>query len=213
VDNRRERLAASRLYVVTDARTHLGDLAEFLEAILDAGTDIVQLREKDAEAGELLHWGAVFKEAAARHGALFVVNDRPDVALALKADGVHLGQDDLPADTARNILGTEAIVGLSCHEKEDYGRVSASADYVTAGPIHETPTKPGRKGTGLGLVRYAAEHVRMPWFAIGGVNAETLPAVVEAGGRRVVVVRAVGQAPDPAAAVRTLLNGLPPLPE
>ena len=206
---RRERLAAARLYVVTGAREDRGDLAGFLDAILGAGVDIVQLREKDAEAGDLLRWGSVFAEAAERHGALFTVNDRPDVALALGADGVHVGQNDLPPAVARQVLGPDAIVGLSCHSNDQLDAAPEEADYVTAGPIHPTPTKPGRPGTGLDVVRHAAATVRRPWFAIGGLDPTTLPAAVEAGARRIVVVRAVTNAEDPTTAVRELLDGLP----
>jgi thiamine-phosphate pyrophosphorylase len=207
--DRRERLARARLYVVTGAREDAGDLPEFLEAILEAGTDIVQLREKAAEAGDLLRWSGTFRAAANGHGALFILNDRPDVALAAGADGVHLGQDDLPPGTAHDILGPDAIVGLSCHAPEELDAAPPEADYVTAGPVHETPTKPGRPATGLGLVRHAATTVSRPWFAIGGIDPTTLPAAVEAGATRIVVVRAVTEAPDPAAAVRALLHGLP----
>ncbi len=207
-DERRERLARSRLYVVAGARRQQGDLPEFLDAILAAGCDVVQLREKDAEAGDLLRWGEVFKEAAARHGALFTVNDRPDIALALGADGVHLGQNDLPPSWARRILGPNAVIGLSCHSSEDHNAAPPEADYLTAGPVYATPTKPGRPGTGLELVRRAAETLDRPWFAIGGVDAGTLPEVVAAGATRIVVVRAVTEAEDPAAAVRELLAGL-----
>ena len=206
---RSTRLAAARLYVVTGARTAQGDLGEFLDAILGAGVDIVQLREKEAEAGDLLRWGETFREAAERHGALFTVNDRPDVALALGGDGVHVGQNDLPPAVARDILGDDAIVGLSCHSKEQLDVATAVADYVTAGPIHTTPTKPGRPGTGLDVVHHAASTVERPWFAIGGIDPARLPATVEAGATRIVVVRAVTEATDPAAAVRALLAGLP----
>lgn len=206
---RRERLARARLYVVTGARADRGDLAEFLDAVLGAGVDIIQLREKAAEAGHLLRWGEVFKDAADRHGALFVVNDRPDVALALEADGVHLGQDDLPVEVARRILGPDALIGLSTHDERQLTQSSPDADYVCAGPIHETPTKPGRKATGLALVRQAARRESRPWFAIGGIDHGTLQDVVAAGATRIVVVRAVTEAPDPAAAVGSLLAGLP----
>jgi thiamine-phosphate pyrophosphorylase len=206
---RRARLDASRLYVVTGARQAQGDLPEFLDAILGAGVDIVQLREKEAEAGDLLRWGEVFAEAAQRHGALFTVNDRPDVALALGADGVHVGQNDLPPGVAREILGPDAIVGLSCHSADQLDAAPDEADYVTAGPIHATPTKPGRPGTGLDVIRHAAATVTRPWFAIGGIDPSTLPDAVEAGARRIVVVRAVTEAADPAEAVASLLEGLP----
>lgn len=207
-ESRRERLARARLYVVTDARRRQGDLAAFLDAILGAGVDVVQLREKDAEAGDLLRWGEVFASAADRHGALFTVNDRPDVALALAADGVHVGRNDLPAAWARRVLGPDAVVGVSCHSAEDHADAPVQADYLTAGPIWATPTKPGRPGTGLGLVRSAAGLDR-PWFAIGGIDPSNVREVVEAGATRIAVVRAVTDTQDPAAAVRTLLAALP----
>jgi thiamine-phosphate pyrophosphorylase len=195
--------------VVTDARSTRGDLHEFLDAILEAGTDIVQLREKEAEAGDLLQWAETFRDAARRHAALFTVNDRPDVALAAGADGVHLGQNDLPLRVARDILGSDAIIGLSCHHRAELVSAPSEADYLTTGPITQTPTKPGRPGTGLELVHHAAETVRRPWFAIGGIDPQILPTVVKAGARRIVVVRAVTEAREPAAAVRALLAGLP----
>ena len=207
--DRRERLADSRLYVVTGARTDRGDLPEFLDAVLAAGADIVQLREKEAEAGPLLRWAETFRDAASSHGALFIVNDRPDVALAAGADGVHLGQDDLPPQAARSILGPHLLIGLSCHSPEQLDAAPLEADYVTAGPIHPTPTKPGRPGTGLEVVRHAAKTVHRPWFAIGGIDPATLPEAVGAGATRIAVVRAVTWAPDPAEAVRALVAGFP----
>ncbi|HXF56685.1 MAG TPA: thiamine phosphate synthase, partial [Actinomycetota bacterium] len=204
-ERRRARLVRARLYVVTDARAARGDLAEFLEAVLGAGADVVQLREKEAEAGDLLRWGEVFREAAARHGALFVVNDRPDVALALEADGVHLGQNDLPPAVARRILGPDALIGLSTHSEAELRSAPPEADYVCVGPVWATPTKPGRAATGLELVRAAAASERRPWFAIGGIDRRNLAEVMEAGARRVAVVRAVTEAPDPPEAVRALL--------
>jgi thiamine-phosphate pyrophosphorylase len=206
---RRDRLARSRLYVVTDARTGRGDLQGFLEAILEAGTDIVQLREKEAEAGDLLRWGEVFRAAADRHGALFVVNDRPDVAVVLEADGVHVGQNDIPPDVTRRLVGPDLIVGLSTHSQDQLRAASPRADYVCVGPVHSTPTKPGRPAVGLELVRTAAGRERRPWFAIGGIDPRTLPEAVECGARRIVVVRAVTESDDPGKAVRTLLAGLP----
>ena len=205
---RRARLAEARLYVVTGARQERDDLEAFLEAVLGAGTDVVQLREKDAEAGDLVRWGKVFREAASRHDALFVLNDRPDVALAVGADGVHLGQNDLPVAFARSLIGPDLLIGLSTHDAAQLRSAPGVADYVCVGPVHETPTKPGRPATGLGLVREAARRERRPWFAIGGIDAETLPEVVGAGARRVVVVRAVTEAAEPGAAVARLLQGL-----
>jgi thiamine-phosphate pyrophosphorylase len=205
---RRRRLADARLYVVTGARRDRGDLSEFLNAILEAGTDIVQLREKEAEAGDLLRWGAAFREAADRHGALFVVNDRPDVALGLEADGVHVGQNDLPPAFVRGLVGDGTLIGLSTHDVPQLRAASPEADYVCVGPVHATPTKPGRAATGLDLVRVAAAEVRRPWFAIGGIDPDTVGAVREAGASRIVVVRAVTEAADPAGAVRTLVRRL-----
>jgi thiamine-phosphate pyrophosphorylase len=196
------------LYVVTGARADRGDLGRFLDQILGAGVDIVQLRDKEAEAGDLVRWGDVVREAASRHGALFTVNDRPDVALATGADGVHLGQNDLPAEWARTVLGDDAIVGMSCHSAADHAAAPAVADYLTAGPVFATPTKPGRPGTGLDLVRSAASNVTRPWFAIGGIDPSNVGAIVEARASRIVVVRAVTEADDPAAAVRALRSAL-----
>lgn len=210
---RADRLAESRLYVVTGARDEQGDLEEFLDAILAAGVDIVQLREKKAEAGDLIRWGGAFRKATERHDALFIVNDQPGVALALEADGVHVGQNDLPAAVVRRVVGRGGIVGLSTHSRDQWDAAPLDADYLCAGPVWETPTKPGRPAAGLDLIRYAAKSgEERPWFAIGGINGETLPEVVEAGARRIVVVRAVTEAPHPAEAVRTLLGGLSLLP-
>ena len=203
---RRQRLEAARLYVVTGSRD---DLPEFLDATLGAGADIVQLREKEAEAGDIMRWGEVFKEAATRHGTLFIVNDRPDLALALEADGVHLGQNDLPPAVARQIVGPDALIGLSTHSPEQWAQAAPEADYLCAGPVWETPTKPGRPAAGLDLVRHAAESSgRWPWFAIGGINQANLHEVVEAGARRIVVARAVTEAADPGVAARTLARHL-----
>lgn len=205
--NLRGRLDRSRLYVVSGARP---DLPEFLNAILGEGVDVIQLREKEAEAGDLLRWGEMFRETATRHGGLFIVNDRPDVAGALGADGVHLGQNDLPPAVARQILGPESIIGWSTHSQEQWDAAPADADYLCAGPVWETPTKAGRRATGLDYVRYAAKSSeRRPWFAIGGINESNVPEVVDAGATRIVVVRAVTEAEDPGAAVRALLDRLP----
>jgi len=197
------------VYVVTDVRKGRGDLEDFLEAVLGAGTDIIQLREKETEGGDLLRWGEVFATAARRHGALFVVNDRPDVAVALGADGVHVGQDDLPPAVTRRLVGPAMIIGLSTHSEDQLRGASPQADYVCVGPVYETPTKPGRPAVGLDLVQFAAANEQRPWFAIGGIDAETLGPVVAAGARRIVVVRAVTSAEDPGEAVRGLLAALP----
>lgn len=208
-ERRRQRLARCRLYVVTDARQRQGDLASFLEQILDAGVDIIQLREKDAEGGDLLRWAEVFRDATSRHGALFLVNDRADVAVGAYADGVHLGQGDLTPELTRRLVGPDLIIGLSTHSEDQFRGASGHADYVSIGPVYETPTKPGRPAVELSLVAEAARQESRPWFAIGGINAESLSEVTGAGATRIVVVRAVTEAPDPAAAVRELLAALP----
>jgi len=184
-------------------------MGAFLDEVLAAGVDVIQVREKEAEAGEVLRLAQPFREAADRHGALFIVNDRPDVAHALEADGVHLGQDDLPVDAARDLLGPDAVIGLSTHTPEQLDRAPAEADYVCAGPVWATPTKLGRPAAGLDVVRHAAQSQDRPWFAIGGITSANLSEVVAAGARRVVVVRAVTEARDPAAAVSALRSGLP----
>jgi len=212
-DFRRERLAGARLYLVTDARRAQGDLETFLDSVLAAGVDIIQLREKNAEAGDLLRWSKPFRAAADRHGALFVLNDRPDVALAVGADGVHVGQNDLPPSLVRSLVGPDAIIGLSTHSSSEFDTASADADYLAAGPVYATPTKPGRPATGLALIEHAASRERegfepRPWFAIGGIDPARLAHVVEAGASRVAIVRAITEARDPAAAVRRLLAGL-----
>lgn len=204
---RRERLAASRLYVCTPIRA---DLGEFADAVLGAGVDLIQLRDKQAEAGPLLEAAAVLRDAAERHDALFAVNDRADVALAAGADVLHLGQDDLPRPWARRILGDDVLLGRSTHDPGQAARAAAEPwDYLVAGPVWATTTKPGRPATGTDLLRaVAALSPPQPWFAIGGIDPANLPKVTAAGATRVVVVRAITEAPDPAAATRTLLAGL-----
>lgn len=209
--SRARALADARLYLVAPARLAAGDLASLVPELAQAGVDVVQLREKEMEAGDLLRLGEPILAACREAGVPFIVNDRPDVALALGADGVHLGQNDLPVAVARRILG-RALVGRSTHAEEEVDAEGAAAeppDYIAVGPVFETPTKPGRPAAGLGLVRYAARRARQPWFAIGGINPDTLPAVLEAGARRIVVVRAIVEAarpPEAAAALRALLE-------
>jgi thiamine-phosphate pyrophosphorylase len=210
--DRRERLAQARLYVVTGARQEQGDLVAFLTTILEAGADIIQLREKDAEAGDILRWSRDFRAAADRFGALFVINDRAELAIAAGADGVHVGQNDLPPVWGRRLLGPELIIGLSTHSSAEYDHAAGEADYLCVGPVHATPTKPGRPPTGRGIVTHAASREQdgselRPWFAIGGVDAASLEDVVTAGAARIAVVRAVA-GPDPGGAVKNLLEGL-----
>ena len=205
---RRERLAASRLYVCTPIRP---DLASFAEAVLGAGVDLIQLRDKQAEAGPLLEASAVLRAAAERHDALFAVNDRADIALAAGADVLHLGQDDLPLIWARRILGEDVLLGRSTHDLAQATRAASEPwDYLVAGPVWATATKPGRPATGTALIEaVAALDPPHPWFAIGGIAPGNLHEVTAAGATRVVVVRAITDAPDPAAATRTLRDRLP----
>lgn len=209
----RQRLARARLYLCTDGRGGGSELDEFLDDVLGAGVDVVQLREKEMEAKPLLALAERFRTACDRHGALFIVNDRTDVALAAGADGVHLGQDDLPPDAARSILGPAAIIGRSTHAPREIRRAHTEPiDYIAVGPVFETPTKPGRPAVGLELIRRAAREAILPWFAIGGIDSETLSEVKAAGASRIVVVRALTKARDPGKAAKSLLAGLPPVP-
>ncbi|MEU7030211.1 thiamine phosphate synthase [Streptomyces sp. SBR177] len=203
----RERLADARLYLCTDARGRQGDLPEFLDAVLSSGVDIVQLRDKGMEAAEELEHLAVFAEACRRHGKLLAVNDRADVAHAIGSDVLHLGQGDLPVPAARAILGADVLIGRSCHAEAEVDAAAAEpgVDYFCTGPCWPTPTKPGRHAPGLGLVRHAAGLAQdRPWFAIGGIDETNLDEVLDAGARRIVVVRAITEAADPAAAAAAL---------
>ncbi|MCQ0022390.1 thiamine phosphate synthase [Streptomyces somaliensis DSM 40738] len=203
----RATLTDARLYLCTDARRRQGDLPEFLDAVLAAGVDVVQLRDKGMEAGEELEHLAVFADACRRHGRLLAVNDRADVAHAAASDVLHLGQGDLPVPAARAILGDRVLIGRSTHAEAEVDAAVAEpgVDYFCTGPCWPTPTKPGRHAPGLGLVRYAASLDQdRPWFAIGGIDAGNLDEVLDAGARRVVVVRAVTEADDPAAAAADL---------
>jgi thiamine-phosphate pyrophosphorylase len=211
VTDLRERLAAARLYLCTDGRRQRGDLAGFLDAALGGGVDIVQLREKGLEAREELALLEVFADACRRHGALLAVNDRADVALAAGADVLHLGQDDLPVPVARRILGPGPLIGRSSHSpaQSDAAAAEEGADYFCAGPVWTTPTKPGRPATGLDLIsRVASREPARPWFAIGGISADRLDEVLAAGASRVVVVRAITEADDPAAAAAAFARRL-----
>ena len=199
----RERLADARLYLCTDARRSRGDLPEFLDAVLGAGVDIVQLREKGLEAADELELLAVFAAACRRHGALLAVNDRADIAVAAQADVLHLGRRDLAPAVARRIVGPSVVIGRSSHSAAE--AVDAATDpevgYFCAGPVWATPTKPGRPGTGLGLIeQVAALRPVKPWFAIGGIDESRIGEVLRAGAGRVVVVRVLTEATDPQAA-------------
>jgi thiamine-phosphate pyrophosphorylase len=211
----RARLQDARLYLCTDARTGRGDLAEFADAALAGGVDVIQLRDKGVdgalEARAELAALEVLAEACARHGALLAVNDRADVALAADADVLHLGQDDLPVRWARTVVGDEVVIGRSAHSADETAVAAdeAGVDYFCVGPCWPTPTKPGRPAPGLELVRtVAGREPARPWFAIGGIDQSRLDEVLAAGARRVVVVRAITEAEDPGAAAAALRSRL-----
>jgi thiamine-phosphate pyrophosphorylase len=207
----RAALAGARLYLCTDSRARQGDLEQFLDAVLGAGVDIVQLREKGLEARDEIALLELFADTARRHGRLFAVNDRADVALAAAAPMLHLGQDDLPVPVARRIVGDLPLIGRSTHDPGQFDAADAEAgvDYVCAGPTWTTPTKPGRPAAGPGLLEHAARVASRPWFAIGGIESlSRLDEVIARGARRVVVVRAITEADDPGAAARTFAERL-----
>jgi thiamine-phosphate pyrophosphorylase len=195
-------LAGRRLYLCTPDRP---DLAEFVSACIAGGVDVVQFRDKVLEARSVLRRAAIVQEVCAAGGVPFIMNDRPDLALAMGADGVHLGQDDTPASTARRILGEDAVIGLSTHAPADLsGSLDEPVDYVSAGPVTETPTKPGRPGVGLDYIRYAVAHAGRPVWVTGGASPATVGALVGAGARHVVAVRWLTEAADPQEAARRL---------
>jgi thiamine-phosphate pyrophosphorylase len=198
VSDRRQRLERARLYLVCDDRPDA-----FLRAALEGGVDIVQLRCKAAPDRAILAAAARFARVCTEHGALFILNDRPDLVEPVGADGVHVGQDDVSVSRARELVGPERLVGLSTHTA---GQVQAAVgvDYIGVGPVHATPTKPGRPAVGLELVRYAAAHARVPFFAIGGITAANAATVRAAGADRIAVVRAITEAASPGAAAREL---------
>ncbi len=233
---RRERLRTARLYFVCDAHPRGEDPEPLLHAALTGGADIVQLREKSLPRRETEIAGLTFRRLCDTFSALFIVNDDPDLARACKADGVHVGQEDMPVEEVRALLGPDAIIGLSTHSREqiaaaggaagqaDQGRrergvlrtratedaemrrsdAPSSVDYISVGPIWETPTKEGRPGVGLELISHAAEDAPHPFFAIGGIDASNAEQVVRAGARRLCVVRAIRDAEEPAAVAAEL---------
>jgi thiamine-phosphate pyrophosphorylase len=206
VSDRRERLAAARLYLVCDAQPD-----GFLLAALSGGVDVVQLRLKDASDDEILQAASRFAEICERHGALFILNDRPDLVLRAAADGVHVGQDDVPVGHARALVGADRLIGLSTHSPDQIDAAATQdVDYIGVGPVHATPTKPGRPAVGLELVRYASAHAPMPFFAIGGIDQDNVAAVVGAGAERIAVVRALTRSDDPERVARRLRTAIAP---
>ncbi len=208
----------AQLYLCTDARKAQGDLADFLDAAYAGGVDIIQLRDKTIEAAEELELLAVLRGVAERHGRSWAVNDRADIAALSGAPVFHIGQKDLQPLAARRFVGAETVIGLSSHTPEQISAAitAPGLDYFCVGPVWATPTKPGRPAVGLDLVRFAGDAVRSvgnirPWFAIGGVDLSNVEQIVAAGASRVVVVRAITEADDPADAARALKAQLPTL--
>ena len=217
----------ARLYLCTDARKERGDFEEFVDAAFSGGVDIIQLRDKSLEAAEELELLEVLHSVARRHGRLWAVNDRADLASLAGAPVFHIGQKDIPFAAARDFLGKGTVIGMSTHTPEQVDAAIAASpgrgglDYFCVGPVWATPTKPGRAAVGLDLVRYAAAAIGraqaadvgrvagvVPWFAIGGIDLGNVEQVVDAGARRIVVVRAITEASDPAAAAQALLASL-----
>ena len=196
-----------RLYLCTPDRP---DLEQFIEACIAGGVDLVQLRENQLEARPLIDRARLAANVCRAHGVPFILNDRPDLALEVEADGVHVGQDDAPPALARRLLGPEAIVGLSTHAPGDLDAAldDPAVDYLSAGPVSPTPTKPGRPGTGLRYLTYVVERAKVPWFVTGGVTPEAVPMMAAAGARRFVVVRWLTEAEDPSAAARALRDAI-----
>lgn len=208
-ERRRSALAAAKLYLVAP-----GELpVDVLRSVIEAGVDLVQLRMKEADAAEVIEIGDQFRGVCEEADVLFVVNDRPDVALALGADAVHLGQDDLPPAVAREIVGGDVLIGRSTHSTADLDRARAEhesghADYIAVGPVYETPTAPGKKAVGPELVSEASRTITFPWFAIGGINGRNIDGILEAGATRIVVVRAITESADPIRSVEELRRAL-----
>jgi thiamine-phosphate pyrophosphorylase len=211
---RHPRLGAARVYFVCEARPHGGVPDRLLSESLDGGVGMIELRDKSARDDRgLIDASAAFRAAAAGHRVPFILNDRPDLVEACGADGVHVGQDDTPVARVREMLGPDHVIGLSTHSAEELGAAcsappDARPDYVSVGPVWETPTKEGRPATGLDLIEHAAREATLPWFAIGGIDTSNVGDVVAAGAERIVVVRAIRDADDPRAATRTLLAAL-----
>jgi thiamine-phosphate pyrophosphorylase len=202
---RRSRLASSHLYLICGATPDGRELPTLLRTAIAGGVEIVQLREKQMRNEELVSEAIAARALCADLGALLIVNDRPWVAREADADGIHVGQDDIPPAQVRELVGPEMLVGLSTHSAAEIDAVDASVvDYIGVGPIHETPTKPGRPAVGLELIRYACAHAPVPFFAIGGLNAGNLDDALDAGASRLCVLRAIAAAEDPERAAREL---------
>jgi len=205
----RERLRTARLYFVCEALPRGEEPEALLRAALSGGVDIVQLREKELGRDGVERSARTFRRLCDTYSALFIVNDDPHLAIACDADGVHLGQDDASVAEARALLGPDALIGHSTHSEEQISAAAAEpVDYISVGPVWETPTKAGRPAVGLSLVKYAAKSASSPFFAIGGIDSSNAPEVIRAGARRLAAVRAIRDAADPAAAAGSLRHAL-----
>lgn len=208
---RRQRLRWARVYFVCDALPHGQDPELLLNAAMAPGAGMVELRDRDQPRAVIERSGRTFRRLANTYSALFIVNDDPYLAMELSADGVHVGQDDIDAAEARRIMGPDAIIGLSTHSREQIdAAASQPVDYISVGPIWETPTKEGRPATGLELIRTAAQVATVPWFAIGGIDRTNVDEVIAAGAERICVVRAIRDAEDPRAAAAALFDAVDP---
>jgi len=208
---RRQRLHWARLYFVCDARPGGQEPDGLLNAAMSGGVGMIELRDRNIPPNVIDRSGQTFRRVANTYSALFIVNDDPHLALELSADGVHVGQDDTDPAEARGIVGPDAIVGLSTHSREQIeAAASEPVDYISVGPIWETPTKEGRPATGLELIGTAAEIATVPWFAIGGIDTENVSEVTAAGAERICVVRAIRDANDPRAAAQALYDAVDP---
>ncbi|HEY6771843.1 MAG TPA: thiamine phosphate synthase, partial [Solirubrobacterales bacterium] len=208
---RRQRLRWARLYFVCDALPHGNDPEALLNATMAAGAGMIELRDRDQPRAVVERSGRTFRRLANTYSALFIVNDDPYLAMELSADGVHVGQEDIDPAEARRIMGPDAIIGLSTHSREQIeAAASAPLDYISVGPVWETPSKEGRPATGLELIRTAAEIAHVPWFAIGGIDPSNVDEVVAAGAARVCVIRAIRDAADPRAAASALFDAIDP---
>jgi thiamine-phosphate pyrophosphorylase len=206
IEERRSLLERARLYLVCqEMGAEAGHLPDLIRSAVAGGVGIVQLREKLLPDDELTALANATGALCERIGALLIVNDRPGVAIEAGADGVHVGQEDMDVAAVREIVGADMLVGLSTHTTAEIDAVDpALVDYIGVGPVHATPTKPGRPAVGLELLRHAAAHAPVPFFAIGGLDASNIDEVLQAGAERVCVLRAIAAAPDPEAAAREL---------
>ncbi|MSO40819.1 MAG: thiamine phosphate synthase [Solirubrobacterales bacterium] len=208
---RRQRLEWARVYLVCEGRPGGEEPEPLLRAAMAGGVGMVELRDRELPRVALERSAETFRRLCDTYAAPFIVNDDPHLARELKADGVHLGQQDVSPAEAREILGPEALIGLSTHSSEQLRAAHQQpVDYISVGPIWETPTKQGRAATGLELIREAAATAALPWFAIGGIDLTNVAEVVAAGAGRICVVRAIRDAADPAAAASGLRASLDP---